>query len=195
MLERELQLRLLFSVIVAGKSAEFARGVVDRLFAGFLTQGPLPFDVVRWHIEAGELSNWLRQCRSGNYRKLMLAFPAIVNANLDLRTCKPEDMEKLHGIGPKTSRFFIIWTRPSARYAALDVHVLRWLRNHGHDAPKSTPASPKQYRRLEQIFLNEADSRSLSPRELDARIWEAGSGAAGYNPDDKLDNMVLSRPK
>jgi thermostable 8-oxoguanine DNA glycosylase len=80
---------------------------------------------------------------------------------------------KIHGIGPKTSRFFILWTRPHERYAALDVHILRWLRGLGHNAPRSTP-NGRKYGELEKIFLSEADKRGLSPGELDAQVWEAG---------------------
>jgi thermostable 8-oxoguanine DNA glycosylase len=102
----------------------------------------------------------------------------LAEAGLNLQTCEPADLEKIHGIGPKTARFWILWTRPDARYAALDVHILRWMRERGHKAPKQTPSAPKTYARLEKAFLAEADKRGLTPRELDFKIWQASASAA-----------------
>lgn len=165
----ELEARLIYSIIVAGKSAKFAEGVMQRLG---LWQDP--FQIIRSWIEKGLLCEELRAARSGNYGKIAQALREIAVSSIDLRTCTPEQLEKVHGIGPKTSRFFILWTRPNERYATLDVHVLRWLRGLGYDAPKATPTGEK-YRKLEQAFLKEADNRNLTPRELDSQIWETGS--------------------
>lgn len=98
----------------------------------------------------------------------------IVEGELDLWVIMPEDLEKVHGIGPKTSRFFIMWIRPGERYAALDVHILRWLKARGHDAPRTTPSYPK-YSHLEAIFIAEADALGKTPRQLDYEIWEVGA--------------------
>lgn len=167
----EVEARLLYSIIVAGKSAKFTEGVMNRLFPGAAS----PFDRLRELRKAGGIEKALREARSGNYGKIARAFEEILDAKLNLLTVTPEELEKIHGIGPKTSRFFIIWTRPQERYAALDVHVLRWLRKQGYKAPNATPTGRK-YRELELAFLAEADKRSMTPRELDAQIWEEGSG-------------------
>lgn len=165
---RELEARLLYAIIVAGKSARFTEGVMQRLGLWSLD----PFYILRSWIRRDMLRDQLRNARSGNYRKIERAFREIVISGIDLRSCTPEELEKVHGIGPKTSRFFILWTRPHERYAALDVHVLRWLRGLGHDAPRSTP-NGRKYRELEKIFLSEADKRGLSAGDLDSKIWEA----------------------
>jgi thermostable 8-oxoguanine DNA glycosylase len=172
MTDRELQLRLLFALVVAGKSARFAEQVMNKLFFGF--GDALPFDLVRSWASDGSLEYRLRTARTGNYTKISRALPLLANAGLDLRTCQPADLERIPGIGPKTSRFFIIWTRPNARVAALDVHILRWLRGRGYDAPKQTPQG-KRYAKLETIFLAEADAMGMTPRALDQAIWSAGS--------------------
>lgn len=168
----ELECRLLYSCIVAGKSAKFADSVMHR----FLTMCCIdrtPFETLR-AVNKGQLDAIVRQLRTGNYSKLIQCFWELGRANLDLRTCTPEQLETIHGIGPKTSRFFILWTRPGAEYAALDVHVLRWLRSLGHNAPRSTPSGSK-YAELEKVFLDECRARGKKPRELDAEIWAAGS--------------------
>lgn len=170
---RVLEYRLLYAVVVAGKSAKFAEAAMSRFING---AGISPFDHVRRLIGCRNLKRSLVKARVGNYAKIDRSFKEIVAANLDLETCTPEDLEKIHGIGPKTSRFFILWTRPDAQYAALDVHILRWMRSIGYDAPRSTPQDPKKYAALEKAFLKEAKKRKVKPSELDWEVWKKGSG-------------------
>lgn len=169
----ELQARLLYAMIVAGKSAEFANNAITR-FLMPMPRAYLPFQwIARMNVEG--LEERLKKAKTGNYTKLARGFKELATAHLDLRKCEPEEMERIFGIGPKTSRFWLLWTRPSAKYAALDVHILRWLRGRGYDAPKATPASSKRYARLETVFLKEAAAVGMTPRELDSKIWEEGA--------------------
>jgi thermostable 8-oxoguanine DNA glycosylase len=165
----DLEWRLLYSVIVAGKSAQFAERVMNRLMDRD-DQYDGPFGLLRRLITENRLPQTLQAVRCGNYTKTERAFSAIVEADLDLERCSAEDLEQIPGIGPKTSRWFLLWTRPGIRHAALDVHVLRWLRDQGYEAPRTTPTG-ERYRKLEDAFLEEADSRGLTPRELDHWIW------------------------
>lgn len=171
----EIEARLLYSVIVAGKSAKFADRAMRQLLLNSNGEGPLT--MVRRLVIAGELSGALRMARTGNYKRIEQCFKQIASSGIDPVTCTIGELENIHGIGSKTARFFILWTRPGARHAALDVHVLRWLRANGHDAPKTTPPKgSRKYAELERAFLSEADRRGVTPRELDAEIWDAGSG-------------------
>ena len=172
--DRELEYRICYAIIVAGKSAKFATSAVERLFP--VDRNETPFEVIRDFVHCGHLRSHLEECRTGNYTKIERAFCALAIRSPNLRTCTAQDLEIIHGIGPKTSRFFILWTRPDARYAALDVHVLRWLKGLGYDAPRSTP-SGKKYAELEMAFLSEADKRGILPSALDAQIWEAASAS------------------
>lgn len=166
----ELEFRLLYSMVVAGKSADFAQQAMQRFLEG--TRRP-PFEVIRHLVLHRKLFTRIQEARTGNYTKLTRGFAEAAKADLNLWTCTTEDLEKIHGIGPKTSRFFLLWTRGDlARCAALDTHVLKWLRSIGCIAPIATPGSRKTYARLEKIFLAEADARGISPRALDARIWD-----------------------
>lgn len=165
----ELQYRLLYSIVVAGKSASFAENAMKKFLAH--TPFMLPFNAIRHLAGTKMLAVVIRSSRMGNYTKLERAFAEVVKLNPDLSTCTPAELEKIHGIGPKTSRFFIIWTRPGARHAAIDTHVLKWLRFIGHAVPKSTPSGSK-YERWEAVFLAEADRRKVTARDLDARIWD-----------------------
>ncbi|KKN78083.1 hypothetical protein LCGC14_0353100 [marine sediment metagenome] len=164
----ELQARLIYAVLVAGKSANFAEMKVLALVGNRIDE--MPFDIVNAHIQCDDLDDWLRSERTGSYGRLMKCFPDLIK--LDPRTCTIQELEAVHGIGPKTARFFILWTRPDAMCAALDTHVLKWLRSLGYDAPKSTPQAGARYEELEQAFLREAKQRGKTPRELDYEIWE-----------------------
>lgn len=172
----ELEYRLLYSMVVAGKSASFAEGAINR----FLHPEKSPFAWVRELEERGQLLSELRNARTGNYGKLSKGFASVAAAGLDLRTVTSESLEAFYGIGPKTARFFILWTRPNAHVAALDTHILKWLRFVGHSAPISTPTG-KEYERLESVFLMEAKARKMPPRELDALIWDWCSGGHHKN--------------
>lgn len=168
-----LEYRLLYSMVVAGKSATFAENAMKRFLAG--AGGRHPFEYIRALLPRGLLIPTLKEARTGNYTKLSQGFADAAQTNIDLETVPPELLEmQLHGVGPKTSRFFIIWTRPWARHAALDTHVLKWLRYLGHEAPLSTPSGLK-YVALEKLVLREADARGMSARDLDAQIWDWAS--------------------
>lgn len=172
----ELQAKLLYAMMVAGKSADFTDQALRR-FLGIIGEGKrneLPLTALSrmsWNFTY----DCLRKARTGNYGKLATGFYQLSRAKLDLRTATPEQLEVIHGIGPKTSRFFVIWTRPDERYAALDVHILRWMRAEGYDVPATTP-SGRRYAVVERWFVEKADKIGLTPRELDRRIWEAGAG-------------------
>lgn len=167
--DRELQARLIFSVVVAGKNAKFARNVIDKLFGKYKK---LPFDVVRQWVKDGSLEKRLRAARSGNYGKLVKCLPKLIE--LDPRTATLEELEQISGIGPKTSRFYHLWIGKNTRCAALDVHILKFLRGLGYDAPKNTPTGQK-YRDLEEVFLAECVKRNTTPNQLDADVWLAYS--------------------
>lgn len=194
----ELQWCLLYSVVVAGKSADFATAAMKRFFAP--AHRRQPFTYIR-SLSGRKLTARLKAARTGNYTKLAKCFRALVSAQIDLAACCPEQLERIHGIGPKTSRFFILWTRPGAEHAALDTHVLKWLRYLGHDAPVSTPASSRKYAELERIFLAAARSRGMTARELDSAIWDwcsSGRHAGGLWPAElqrAVENLSAGEPK
>lgn len=88
----------------------------------------------------------------------------------EIRNYTVEDLEQIHGVGMKTSRFFVVHSRPDQRYTILDTHILKWLGKQGYNVPKSTPPR-KRYLELEKTFLDECDKRNRNPAELDLEIW------------------------
>jgi hypothetical protein len=176
---RELQAKLCYSVIVAGKSAQFADQATAKLWLD-LRPDELPFQLFKRLGSQPAVHERLVAAGTGNYNKIAKCFWQLAfAADLDFATCGPAQLEEFHGIGPKTSRFFIMWVRPGERYAALDVHILRWMGRQGYKVPKHTPASPKVYAALEEAFIAEADKRGKTPRELDWEVWSSSTRDRG----------------
>ena len=164
---KDREYKLLYSVIVAGKNASFAEKALARFLLEMKNE-ETPFQYIKFLIKNDELYNVLIKSRCGNYSKILKCFTQIIN--IDVFNCTVDDLEAIHGIGPKTARFFLLATRPNVRYAALDTHILKWLRKIGYDAPKTTPTGKKYYE-LEKAFLEEADDMGLTAFELDSKIW------------------------
>ena len=167
----ELEWKLVYALVVAGKSARFTNAAVARLRD--LVGEAFPIQTIALDPKLLEVA------RTGRYGliKRAIARVYLLGDLLDLRTCSPADLERIPGIGPKTARFFVVWTRPDAEFAVLDVHVLRWMRVNGwRNVPNATPTG-RRYAELERAFLEEAGRRGQTPRELDLEIWSAAASA------------------
>ena len=170
--EEELQEFALFSVIAAGKTASIQALKLHE----FLTAPKnhvLPFRYIRCLMDFGVLRGALLQCKMGQYARIESAFEGLVLAD-DMYGLANMDIPKfdaIGGIGPKTARFFLLHSREGFECAVLDVHILKWLREIGYDAPQQTPQNVDRYRRLEKIFLKECRKREKTPAEWDLELW------------------------
>lgn len=165
----EAEYKLLYSILVAGKTAEFAAKVLDR-FCAKKPSEKLLFEFIQdMDTTDGALLHCLKECRSGSYTRIERCFREV--AELDVMTCTLSELEAIHGIGPKTARFFLKIARNDQDHAVLDTHTLKWLKYLGHDVPKSTPSGEK-YLKIEKIFLDEAIKRGIDAAKLDTLIWE-----------------------
>ena len=95
----------------------------------------------------------------------------LINNKIDLSECGPIELEKIPGVGMKTSRFFILHSRDTKNIAVLDVHILKFLGSLGHKVPKTTP-NKNQYNYLEQKFLEHCRTNNLHPAKADLEIWK-----------------------
>ena len=171
--QAERQWWLLYSIIVAGKSARFAENALGKWTDANIHNKEEPFNVIENLLKDGELENSFRIARTGNYRKLVKACKDVLRDKPNLKTCSPGELLGICGVGPKTARFFIIWTRPDEEYAVLDVHVLRWLKEQGiPNVPRSTP-NRKEYARLEKEVLRIAKERGMTASALDQEVWSS----------------------
>lgn len=181
MTRNEAEEFLLFCVMVANKPAVATRDKLRNLLSK--VEGASPFNKIALMVEIGVLDHFLRAVRSGQYTRLGRALRGVLA--LDPLTCTLEQLEAIKGIGPKAARFFLLHTRPGLRAAALDTHVLKFLRKRGVPCvPKGTPAAGPTYRRLEKAFLDIADKEGKEPYELDLEVWNS------YTKQRFLDNSV-----
>lgn len=168
--DQELEAFLLLAIVVAGKTAHIQERKLRAFLAPCGVRQCSPFELIRWAEERGLLEQHIRLQGLGQYRRLVPCFREIVSLNP--RTCTREELEAVMGIGPKTSRFFLLHSRPKQLFAVLDTHILAWLRENGYpDAPRVTPGSRGTYDRWEKVFLKEAQLRDINPADLDMKIW------------------------
>ncbi len=186
--DTELEEFLFFCVAVAGKTGLVVKALVRKMFSELLdpnlewpnndaesdVRPDTPFKVLNALLDNSSLVLTLKRYKIGQYTKLVKFAKHITQANLDLRTCSLEDLMACPGVGPKTARFFLIYTRPNQKVAVLDVHILRHLRESGYpDAPETTPQNPSVYKKWEDIVLSIAEREGISPVDLDDTIWRA----------------------
>lgn len=179
--EKELEAFLLFAILVAGKKASMqSRKLRDFLSRHCKSDNESPFDIIRRLIEQNEFSSAIRLDGLGQYRKLETCLPILVNSGIDLHNCSVEELESIPFIKMKTSRFFVLHSRRDAKYAALDVHILRYMREQmSIDAPYNTPSSKSKYLELEDAFLQHCESKNMTPSDFDLAVWIAGSSKQG----------------
>jgi thermostable 8-oxoguanine DNA glycosylase len=178
--QRRLQEWFLFGVCVAGKPAGQTADKVE----AFLESAPgrLPFDKVKKLIKSGRLLRHLKKHRTGQYGRINKAMRGMVQ--VDPATVKLEELESIHGVGPKTARMLLLYTRPDQEMIPLDTHILKWLRANGYDAPKTTPSPGKKYRELELAFIAEGKKRGLTPKEWDTQVWQQYAKSPEAKPKD-----------
>ncbi len=164
-----LQEILIFWICVAGKTASVIARAVDKLLTDL--EGDIPFEKIK-RFGQKSLPKKLKECGIGCYTLKAKAIWALVNSNMDLRTCTLEDLEKIPGIGRKTSRCFVMHSRPDANCAGLDVHILKFLRDKGHNVPTSTPGSKKMYEELEKLFIKYAKKSGKPIADFDLEVWK-----------------------
>jgi thermostable 8-oxoguanine DNA glycosylase len=182
-----LQHWFIFCVCVAGKSAAQQEKKVDA-FLGELRATVLPrnTDMLPFarlaRMSRTDIEALLRRVKMGRYETITSALTLAVFETLAnpcwLRECTVDHLMCLPGIGPKTARFFLMYTRRGFRGAVLDTHILKWLDEQQGtppicEFPKSTPQNPKRYAEIEDIFLAVCDATSQTPADFDFQIWKS----------------------
>lgn len=185
--DEELEELLIFCIAVAGKTARIiAKSINDFLFNSEESTNS-PFKTVELMITSGTLVHNLRRARTGKYGLLEKSLNYLINNPINLRTCSTIDLEKVPGIGFKTSRFFIVHSRPDQNLAVIDTHITKWLSDIGYNFPGG-PA--KEYEKMEKAFIAESRARNMTISEIDLKIWRAYSNKeilnTFINPYSKL---------
>jgi len=167
--EQEKQAFLLFSMMVAGKNAQLVLEKVNTFIEDVDPNNDGVFSACAQLDQLGMLEEKVYEHKLGNYTRFFKFIREIWRKGVDLDTCTTDDLECLHGVGPKTSRFFLSFTRPNQTFAILDRHVLSWMREQGVKAPKTTPTDKRKYAELEKVYLEMAGK---DPTHRDYEIWK-----------------------
>jgi len=173
--DEELEEAVLFGLLVAGKNALTTARLLDKFLRDYDHIGNSPFEIFS-RFELPQLSVVLKDYGFGCYNSKSKGIHALVRANFDLRTCTVDDLEKIHGIGMKTSRLFVLHNRKDAKCIPLDVHILHYLKDLGHEVPKVTPSSKKLYLTIEKLCIQLAKQTGKSCADWDLGVWRHYSG-------------------
>ena len=172
----ELQTFWIFCVLVAGKNSDTTSRLVSQLIAG-RTRNETPFEFIK-SFGLKDFHDYLVKNRVGQYDRISRALYS--STRLNLRTCTRDDLMKIHGVGPKTARFFLLHTREFCDEIVLDTHILRWMREKCgiSDAPKNTPQKAENYAKYAGLckYLIEIHYPSLTLAQADLMIWTEMSG-------------------
>ena len=169
---KELEIFWIFGLFVAGKNADYANKCLTEL----LKDIEEPFEYFKSLGKIG-IEDALRKVKVGQYNRLTKAIWESLNVNL--KTCNLDELLNIHGVGPKTARFFLLHSRENCDCAVLDTHILSWMKNNGtEDVPKVTPQNTKIYKKLEEQFLSMIKDKfpTKSVAEIDLLLWMTQSG-------------------
>lgn len=169
----ELQEFFLFALFCAGKNSEYASKCLNRILD---REGSDTLFERFKNLGESEVRDTLVNARIGQYGRLTKAIMQAVN--VDLNKCSLEDLMNIHGVGPKTARFFLLHTRQNYICAVLDTHILKFLRDNQVDAPQNTPTNLKKYNDLERQFITIATEKfpTMTLADLDLSLWMKYSG-------------------
>lgn len=174
--DNELQTFWLFCILVAGKNSDTTSRALTKIILD-LVPWDNPFDGIK-RIGHEGLKDILQKHKTGQYNRIARAIWQ--SLEVDLKTCSVEDLTNIHGVGPKTARFFLLHSREFCDEIVLDTHILRWMREKcGIDnVPDNTPQNPQKYAELSAICKNlmEQNYPGLSLAKIDLLIWTEMSG-------------------
>lgn len=177
----EKQEFLLFCMVVAGKTAYIQAQKLEDFLISIHTRLMMPdncspFQIIKSAHQHGILLQELQKAKLGQYNKLFKGFKYIIDNTINLDECKPNDLEKIPGVGMKSSRFFLLhsFENYNNSLAILDTHILKFIKeNIDHRAPKSTPTITVTYKYWEDVFLYWCELNKKNVAEFDLEIWKS----------------------
>ena len=163
----------MFAILVAGKGAEQQAIKLDAFLKHCMHKEiGKPFALLSRLSSMGWLEIQMKEFKLGQYKRIGNAFREIIKFKGKLKKVTIEELESVKGIGSKTARFFVLHSRPDAKVAVLDTHILKWMSEKGYKVPKATPPK-KKYAEIEKLFLTEAINHQMTPADLDIQIWKS----------------------
>ena len=183
----ELEEFLLFCILVAGKTAYIQANKLELFLKEFsiYCENRSPFEIINNLKSKNLLLTAILKHKLGQYNKIFNAFSYLASCNIDLSQCTLDELESIPGVGPKTSRFFLLHSR-KCEYAILDTHILKWFKSQGFlEAPKSTPSNKNIYKKWELLFINYCKNHGKDLAQFDLEIWN------NYSKKDKTNDLKV----
>ena len=153
--ENQLIKFLLFGIFVAGKNSKVTAKRLDNLF--YFAPTDILKNPAQWLMDMGEERfKWVcKQSGLGCYNQ---RWKSVVSLNEWLKTNSLQyaslgQILEIKGVGNKTARFFILFSRPYARFAVVDTHILKEI-NSIYGTDFTLTGSNKQYKMLEMLWLD-----------------------------------------
>ena len=179
--KNELECFLLFCIVVAGKTAYIQARKLDEFLTSVNTRLMMPehinpFQSLKSADQHGILMQEIQKAKLGQYKKIYSGFKYISEKEYNLNKMTPEILEKIPGVGMKTSRFFLLHSDIfyTNKIAILDTHILKFIKeNIDERAPKSTPVIPLTYRFWEDMFLRWCSDNNKDMAEFDLEVWKS----------------------
>lgn len=179
--EEELQLFLLFCIVVAGKTAYIQADKLDQLLCSINERLMMPvrvspFQTLKSADDHGILFEEIKKAKLGQYRKIYGGFRFITEYKIDLRKTTPDQLEVIPGVGMKSSRFFLLHSNINYQnnIAILDTHILKFIKeNIDKRAPKSTPTIRVTYKYWEDVFLHWCEQNNKNLADFDLEVWKS----------------------
>ena len=179
--QNELEEFLLFCIVVAGKTAYIQARKLDEFLAStkirlMMPENINPFQIIKSAEQHGVLFEEIKKAKLGQYKKIYSGFKYISEREYNLNKMTPDILEKIPGVGMKTSRFFLL--RSDINYkdniAILDTHILKFIKENIDDrAPKSTPTIRVKYKLWEDMLLSWCRQNNKNVAEFDLEVWKS----------------------
>jgi thermostable 8-oxoguanine DNA glycosylase len=179
--QNELEEFLLFCIVVAGKTAYIQSRKLDEFLASIkirlmMPENINPFQIIKSAEQHGILMEEILRAKLGQYKKIYSGFKYISEREYNLNKMTPDILEKIPGVGMKTSRFFLLHSDINYKdnIAILDTHILKFIKeNIDNRAPKSTPTIRVTYKLWEDMFLSWCRQNNKNVAEFDLEVWKS----------------------
>ena len=179
--QNELEEFLLFCIVVAGKTAYIQSRKLDEFLASIkirlmMPENINPFQIIKSAEQHGILMEEILRAKLGQYKKIYSGFKYISEREYSLNKMTPDILEKIPGVGMKTSRFFLLHSDINYKdnIAILDTHILKFIKENIDDrAPKSTPTIRVTYKLWEDMLLSWCRQNNKNVAEFDLEVWKS----------------------
>ena len=179
--QNELEEFLLFCIVVAGKTAYIQSRKLDEFLTSLnkrlmMPENVYPFQSLKSANQHGILMEEILKAKLGQYKKIYNGFKYITEHEYDLTRMNPDLLERIPGVGMKTSRFFLLHSdiNYKDKIAILDTHILKFIKENIDDrAPKSTPTIRVTYKYWEDLFLYWCELNNKNVADFDLEVWKS----------------------